>query len=281
MKHSYNIKILVFLLFLILLWDYLNSGIIIKQKLFPQVLEDDNDDKKISIFILAGQSNMVGRGGVINKVWDKFVPPECSSDPRIIRVNENSELEIAKEPLHAGLDHPSKTCGVGPGMAFANAILKKVPNFGTIILVPSAFGGSSVSEWASSNSSLREKMINRTNQAVRYGGKIRGLLWYQGETDTQSEWNMRNFPGEYHKFIHILYKELLHPRVPFIQVALASGQGKSDLLERVRAAQLGMEDIITVDAMGLAVKSDGFHLTTMAQVHLGNMLADAFLKSYI
>ncbi|GFP82058.1 probable carbohydrate esterase at4g34215 [Phtheirospermum japonicum] len=194
-------------------------------------------------------------------------------------MNGNSELEEAKEPLHAGID-PNKTCGVGPGMAFANAILKKVSNkFGSIVLVPGAVGGTSIREWSGPNSGLRRRLVKRTREAVRFGGKIRAILWYQGEKDTESEEGVNMYPSEYQGFVRSLYRELGNPQVPFIQVALASGQGDTKSLESVRATQFAMENIITVDAMGLALQKDGLHLTTMSQVHLGNMLATAFLNT--
>ncbi|KAL0325508.1 UNVERIFIED_CONTAM: putative carbohydrate esterase [Sesamum radiatum] len=272
-KRPYYDTIFLFSLFLILLWGYLNSITNPKHQVFPENLDDN-----INIFILAGQSNMAGRGGVMFQVWDELVPPECSSDHRILRLNENSEFDVAKEPLHAGID-VNKTCGIGPGMAFASAILRRVPNFGTIVLVPCAAGGTSIREWSRSNSVLRSRMIARAREALRYGGKIRAILWYQGEKDTETEEAMNLYPGEYRLFIDSLYQELMHPQVPFIQVALASGQGDPKWLEGVRTTQLGMEDMITVDAIGLPLQPDGLHLTTMAQVRLGNMLADAFLNS--
>ncbi|KAK6139025.1 hypothetical protein DH2020_027236 [Rehmannia glutinosa] len=165
-------------------------------------------------------------------------------------------------------------------MAFANAILKKVSNFGTIILVPCAVGGTSIREWSGQNSRLRRRIVERTNEALSYGGKIRAILWYQGEKDTETEQGRDLYPAEYRMFVRRLYEELRHPQVPFIQVALASGQGDPEWLQSVRETQLAMEDIITVDAMGLPLQPDGLHLTTMAQVSLGNMLAHAFLTSY-
>ncbi|KAL2504273.1 putative carbohydrate esterase [Abeliophyllum distichum] len=221
---------------------------------------------------------MAGRGGVDEKEWDEYVPIECTRDRRILRLNEYSKLEEAKEPLHSGID-VNKTCGVGPGMAFANAILEKDPNFGVIILVPCAVGGTSITAWSSSNSSLRSQMIERSNEALKYGGKIRAILWYQGEKDTETEAASHLFPSEYHIFLHRLHQELKYPEIPFLQVALASGQGSVNWLDNVRETQIAMENVITVDAMGLEVGADGLHLTTNAQVRLGRMLADAFFQT--
>lgn len=63
-----------------------------------------------------------------------------------------------------------------------------------------------------------------------------------------------------------------------VQVALASGQGP--YVETVRKAQLGtkLRKVKCVDAKGLPLLEDKLHLSTPAQVQLGHMLADAFLK---
>ncbi|CAI9763608.1 unnamed protein product [Fraxinus pennsylvanica] len=158
---------------------------------------------------------MAGRGGVDDKEWDEYVPIECTRNRRILRLNENSELEEAKEPLHSGID-VNKTCGVGPGMAFANAILEKDPNFGVIVLVPCAIGGTSITAWSGSNSSLRSQMIKRTNEALEYGGKIRAILWYQGEKDTETEAASYLFPSEYQMFLYRLHQELKYHEIPFV-----------------------------------------------------------------
>ncbi|KZV54552.1 putative carbohydrate esterase [Dorcoceras hygrometricum] len=247
----------------------------VREKLYPKniVYYEKN------IFILAGQSNMVGRGGVSEKGWDRYIPVECQPNRNILRLNERNELEVAKDPLHQGLDN--KVCGVGPGMAFANRILKADPNFGSIILVPCALGGSKITEWSSFNSTLRQRLVWRTNEAIRFGGKLRAILWYQGESETRHIHDATHtFPLEFKRFLSLLYKDLNDPDdVPFIQVALALGKGDKELIEKVRAAQLAMEDVITVDAMGLPLGLAGLHLTTPAQVRLGNMMADAFLET--
>lgn len=60
-------------------------------------------------------------------------------------------------------------------------------------------------------------------------------------------------------------------------MALATGAGPH--LGAVRKAQLetGLENVHCVDAMGLPLEPDGLHLTTSAQVRLGQMMADTFM----
>nr|GMD79330.1 probable carbohydrate esterase At4g34215 [Ipomoea batatas] len=146
-----------------------------------------------SIFILAGQSNMAGRGGVKGaptpknknaQVWDNFIPPECRSHPSILRLNANLNWELATEPLHKDID-TAKTCGVGPGMCFAREVLKQESaSLGVIGLVPCAIGGTSITQW-SRGAPLYNKTLERAAAALRDGGKIQALLWYQGELEAQ------------------------------------------------------------------------------------------------
>lgn len=68
-----------------------------------------------NIFLLAGQSNMSGLGGVVNNTWDGIVPQECSPNPNILKLDANLQWVEATEPLHADID-VNVTCGIDPGM---------------------------------------------------------------------------------------------------------------------------------------------------------------------
>ncbi|PHT30441.1 hypothetical protein CQW23_29908 [Capsicum baccatum] len=111
-----------------------------------------NGKKNVQIFLLAGQSNMSGRGGIkikvvggnVTEIWNGFVPEECKPNRKIIRFNAALKWEDAHEPLNYGIDC-LVSCGLGPGMAFATEILKKDPNFGVIGLVPCSRGGTVLS----------------------------------------------------------------------------------------------------------------------------------------
>ncbi|CAJ1972728.1 unnamed protein product [Sphenostylis stenocarpa] len=229
------------------------------------------------IFVLAGQSNMAGRGGVVGGKWDGKVPAECGPSPWVWRLSAGLEWEEAREPLHADID-VKKTCGVGPGMAFANEVLRsRGGGNGLVGLVPCAVGGTTIGEW-SRGSRLYEELVRRVKHAMR-GGMIRGVLWYQGESDTVREKDADGYKDKMERFIMDLRFDLHLPSLLFIQVAVASGEGK--LIEKVRHGQMGMTmgNVKCVDAKGLPLKADKLHLTTMAQVHLGIRLAQAYLHS--
>ncbi len=77
-------------------------------------LDVQSSTRPISMFLLAGQSNMAGRGEV---------PPDFEDDPRIRVIAVDGTWKIAKHPLHA--DKPEKA-GVGPGISFAKSIVAGV-----------------------------------------------------------------------------------------------------------------------------------------------------------
>ncbi|XP_009791528.1 probable carbohydrate esterase At4g34215 [Nicotiana sylvestris] len=229
------------------------------------------------IFILSGQSNMSGRGGVDkHNHWDGIVPPECCSDPaKIFRLSAHLNWEMACEPLHRDID-TKKTCGIGPGMSFANAIKDKI---GAIGLVPCAVGGTALKEWGK-GTHLYENMINRARAAMHQGGKIKALLWYQGESDTLYKHRVETYKANMEKLIHNVRADLYMPFLPIIQVAIASGEGK--YTEKIRQAQkrIDLPNVVCIDAMGLQLKEDNLHLTSEAQVKLGQMFADAYLTHF-
>lgn len=180
-------------------------------------LKDKTKTKQI--FILSGQSNMAGRGGVYkdhhnNCHWDGAVPPECQHHPSILRLSAKLLWESANEPLHADID-AKKTCGVGPGMSFANAVRDRV---GLVALVPCAVGGTAIKEWARGEH-LYENMVNRARESVKDGeGEIRALIWYQGESDTSSQHDAESYQGNMERLIRNVREDLGLPSLPIIQV---------------------------------------------------------------
>ncbi|XP_054790909.1 probable carbohydrate esterase At4g34215 [Prosopis cineraria] len=244
----------------------------------------DLNPSDLQIFILSGQSNMAGRGGVIrhphnHNQWDGFVPPECRPDPSIVRLNAHLRWEPAAEPLHADID-AAKVCGVGPGMSFANAVRPHVRG-GALALVPCAVGGTAIKEWARGEK-LYEEMVKRARESAKSKrSEIKALLWYQGESDTLVEHDAEAYRVHMEKLIQNVREDLHLPSLPIIQVAIASGDEK--YIERVREAQksINLPNVVCVDAKGLPLKEDNLHLTTEAQVQLGQMLADAYLSHFV
>lgn len=169
-----------------------------------------NEDK--SIFILAGQSNMSGRA----RDYNNTNPPEFHPNPQILKFDANQRWVKAKDPLHLGID-VDRPVGFGPGMPFANALLKWDPCIGTIGLVPCAHGETFMSEWSKGNPRYKQ-LVMRANASSEAGGRIRALLWYQGENDSLTRENAQLYRGRLEKFITDFRADIGMPDLPVFVV---------------------------------------------------------------
>nr|GMD80863.1 probable carbohydrate esterase At4g34215 [Ipomoea batatas] len=216
-------------------------------------------------------------------VWNHVTPPECLPNPSILRFASNNSWVPAEEPLHADIDvTKAKVCEVGPGIAFANHLLKRDPAVGVIGLVPCAIGGTTLNEWLPAAKAYYNQMLVRTYGALRAsnnGGQIRALLWYQGESEAKG----KDYPSPFASNLEIFFNSLRHdfglPALPIIQVALPSATYGS-YVKDIRKFQLELKlpMLSTVDANGLQLQNDSVHLTSTAQVQLGIAMANAFLQ---
>lgn len=249
----------------------------------PAALADVPPSDKL-IFILAGQSNMAGRGGVVANRWDGVVPSDCAPSPAVLRLSPDLRWEQAREPLHQGIDLHN-VLGVGPGMPFAHAVLRsrRLPPHAAVGLVPCAQGATPITSW-SRGTELYERMLARARAALSLPGgdrELAALLWYQGEADTITRRDADLYTARMEAFVRDVRRDLNMPHLLVIQVGLATGQGK--FIELVREAQrrVKLPDVKYVDAKGLPIASDYTHLTTPAQVQLGKMLANAYLATLL
>ena len=95
------------------------------------------------VLILAGQSNMAGRGD-INQFAHHHVSTYTKQEQDHIHLwQHNSWKQAPAEPLHN--DKPDKV-GVGPGLAAALTLARAFSHL-HIGLVPCAFGGSEINRW--------------------------------------------------------------------------------------------------------------------------------------
>ena len=89
------------------------------------------DNKKLMLVLLAGQSNMAGRG--------EIEPEDREEIPGLLMINRNFEWVPAVEPVTA--DRPF--AGVGPGRTFGRLLLEANPGC-MVGLVPTAVGGTPI-----------------------------------------------------------------------------------------------------------------------------------------
>jgi hypothetical protein len=157
-------------------------------------------------FLLAGQSNMSGRGGTIQVPGAShrvFVPSSAlelalvQPDGLVERLNVSLGWEPAVEPLHFDVDsNHVNDCGIGSGLLFARFLA--VP----CRLIPCAVGGTSLDEWAPSGE-LYRRMLGRAAHS-----QIDALLWFQGEEDANAKESALRYEDKLVAWIVQLRKDL-------------------------------------------------------------------------
>ncbi|MDZ4709879.1 MAG: sialate O-acetylesterase [Saprospiraceae bacterium] len=136
------------------------------------------NSKPLWIFVLAGQSNMAGRGAVENE--------DTITHPDILILDSLDHWAIAKEPLHY---YEPMRRGLDCGMAFARELLRLNQDSIRIGLVPCAVGGSSVEQWLYDSTHRDVQLFSNFIQKLdlaKSKGPIKGILWHQGESNLNS-----------------------------------------------------------------------------------------------
>jgi hypothetical protein len=146
---------------------------------FPQEVEYADPPalrKDFWIFIMAGQSNMAGRGLVEAR--------DTLPNSRILTIDSCNNWIQAKEPLH--FYEPERT-GLDCGLSFGRTLLDSVPEEVTLGIIPCAVGGSSIYQWNLDSARMEIKLLSNIKSRVdhaRQQGVIKGIIWHQGEAES-------------------------------------------------------------------------------------------------
>ena len=247
------------------------------------------------LWILAGQSNMEGVGDLI----DVQQP-----DPMVHSFDLTDRWGVAEEPLHtlvSAVDRvhwhtnaqgeperwtgqalqnymQQRKKGAGLGLPFAVEMFKRtgIP----IGLIPCAHGGTSMEQWSPSlkekeGDSLYGSMLRRLHAT---GGRVRGVLWYQGESDANAK-AAPAFAERFEGFVKAVRTDAEDPALPFYYVQIGRHVNGANVAEWnvVQEAQRKAELSIPHSGMVAAVDStldDGIHVSTPDLKRLARRLAD-------
>lgn len=231
--------------------------------------------EKFHLFLLAGQSNMAGRGRVAEE--DKI------PHPRVLTLNKANEWVPAKDPIH--FDKP--VAGVGLGRTFGKTLADRDPSI-TIGLVPCAAGGSPISSWepggyhGQTKSHPYDDALKRTKIAMKKG-TLKAVLWHQGESDSQPE-KAKVYEEKLHALIKRLRAEFESPDLPFIagQLGRFPDRPWDDARELVNSVHESLPKKVRntafVPSTGFAHKGDKVHFDAKSMREFGKRYAKAYLE---
>jgi hypothetical protein len=219
------------------------------------------------VYLLMGQSNMVGRGELTR--W----PPH----PRVLSFNKTGKWVPAVDPLH----ETSSRDRVGPGVSFGRGMLHVVDQEVTIGLVPCAVGGSPLSRWEKGGD-LYEATVRRAREATKHGGTLMGILWMQGEKDAKDPGLAKSYAKRLDAMILDFRREFGMPEVPFVAALPCAELAERDdrpgaelVSESLKGLPRRVQHTATVDSTGLKSMGDQMHFSTPSQRELGRRYAEA------
>lgn len=229
--------------------------------------------KHVWVFIMAGQSNMAGRGQV--------EPQDTLLSKRIITINKAGELIYAKEPLH--FYEPSMT-GLDCGLSFGRALLNNIPANVTILLIPTAVGGSSISQWLGDSIHRNVRLLTNFKEKVslaRKYGRIKGILWHQGERDANPK-DFSLYKDRLTALFAIFRETANNSTLPIIMGELGSYSKNADnwvkLNEQINLFSASDPNTAVVHTADFVHKGDFTHFNSDGQRMLGQRFAEAYMK---
>ncbi len=230
--------------------------------------------KQFHLYLLAGQSNMAGRGKV-----DSL---SKQTHPRVWMLNKANEWVLATDPMH--FDKP--VAGVGPGLTFGKILAEADTNV-YIGLIPCAVGGSSIEAW-NPDSIHRQTMaypwndaIKRTNIALQKG-TLKGILWHQGEADCKAN-KTPSYGAKLTDLVKRFRKVFRQKRLPFIAGTLSDfwvawNPDAFVINQIINELPQKMPATAVVSSRGLTGMDDKTHFDTDGARGLGKRYAEAWLN---
>lgn len=246
------------------------------------------------LWILAGQSNMQGVGNLA----DVEKP-----SPLVHCYTMAHRWELATEPLHWLIDSPdpvhsgqrlegldeegrrarrsaeraNRTKGAGLGLPFAKELVRRtgVP----IGLIASAHGGTSMQQWDPEGRDAGGETLygSMYKQVENAGGSVKGVLWYQGESDANPD-AVPLFAERFKQLVAAFRKDFDDPDLPFfyVQIGRFVRSGDSESWDRIQELQRLAEKEIPGTAMIAVIDlplDDLIHVGTPGLKRAGKRLA--------
>lgn len=246
---------------------------------FPIVTEKPSSlpsKENFYLFILAGQSNMAGRG---------FVQPhDTLPSSQVLVLNKNNEWVYAKEPLH--YYEPSRT-GLDCGLSFGKKLASLYGREITIGLIPCAVGGTSIEQWLGDSVyrfvRLYSNLLKKARIALPYG-TFKGILWHQGENNAITG-NYNSYREGLQTFFSKLRNDLNAPDLPVYagQLALFLNRKENPFADSINNDLLSlsgsMKNFYVINTLDLTPKSDSVHFNSQSQRIMGERFAEKVYRT--
>ena len=167
-----------------------------------ETLGQSSSEDSLNIVLVIGQSNMAGRAEVEDQ----------NSIPHVSLLNDQGNWVPAQNPLnkYSTVRKKIDMQRLGPAYSFAQEITKS-EQYRPLGLVVNARGGTAIEEWMPGTELYNEAV--RRAQVAQTSGKLIGVLWHQGESNSDSP---DHYLEDIARLINRLRADLGIPTLPFV-----------------------------------------------------------------
>jgi sialate O-acetylesterase len=239
------------------------------------------------VWLLAGQSNMQGAGRI-----EGALPPIDS----VRAFYMDDRWAVARDPIHnlwESIDEAHELIckgrppeniprSVGPGVAFGQKtyeISGGVPQG----LICCAHGGTNMEQWDAdrANEGTRSLYGATLRRLRKNGGRVAGLLWYQGESDA-NEKDAPLYGERMLRLIAAFRRDTAHSRLPVVMAQIGRVVDRNEdeaiwwnsIQETQRLLPQKIRDLAVVPTIDLEL-DDSIHISGSEQARLGVRMAEA------
>ena len=225
-----------------------------------------NPKDTLLLYIMAGQSNMAGRGII--------EPQDTVTNPRILSLDSTDHLVLAREPLHI---YQPGISGLDCGLSFGNAMLPFLKSNVKIGLIPCAVGSTSVADWLGDSVrvvALYSNLLRRARAGMEHG-VIAGVLWHQGENESSDD-EYKTYAVHLQALILKLRKDLGNDHLPFLAGHLAAflqRPYRDTVNASIDHTAQALPYVYVIETSDLTCNPDQLHFDAKAQRLLGYRFA--------
>lgn len=230
------------------------------------------------VFVLAGQSNMVGQGNT-----GELAPELKTTPPNVEYYLDGKRTDFAHQSTF------------GPEVAFSHELARAYPDK-IIVIIKYATGGTSLMAWSPEWNAERAALTwnrfsghlyERLMKIIREvngqpGARYVAVVWMQGERDAQYREAGRQYAANLKALVHALRRDLKSPDLPFVLGLVNPPTAGYPGLDLVRKAQQEAEKALPNTALvatdGLTKHRDDLHYDTQGEIELGRRFAAAVLE---
>lgn len=225
------------------------------------------------VFIMAGQSNMAGRGTV--------TAADTIKHPRVLEIDDNGTISRKREP---NTIFQGAIAGVDCGLAFGKELVPHLGPNTCVLLVQCSISSTGIQDWLGDSTRgvpLYTNLLSRTRMGIQHG-PLKGILWHQGEHNASDQSSATGYAQALSTFIQKYRNDLNQSQLPFYIGLLPSWSKRpftTVINSDIQSTANTVPFVYLIPTADLPAKPDSLHIESAGQREFGKRLAHAALNN--